>query len=128
MDIGTWMQQGGALVILISTLIGAVLTIVAGSGRFGTYVKSKMVGSMESEMREFMDEHKGCKGNTEKRLNDIDADIKNIYRILELDNKDRKLLLNIADIHSDHIIYGNHMDEVKQWKAQLHKHILNRDA
>lgn len=133
MDIIEWIQNSGILILALGGLIGALVTIASGGGKFGKYIQSKITSELEDEMEQFMKEHEGCKPSTKKAIEDLQKDndeekkdIQKIYTILEKENQSRKLIFRILDVHSDHIIYDNHIDSVKEMKEELHEHLLNR--
>lgn len=133
MDIIEWLQHGGFLILGLSAFVSALLVIASGGGKFGTWVRAKMVGSIENEMSKFMNEHATCKPDTQRKLReleykdqDLEKEIEHIYKILEKDNQDRKLIFKILDAHSEHIIHDNHIDQVKAYKDELHTYVLSR--
>lgn len=133
MDIMDWLQHGGFLLLGFASLVSAVLVIASGGGKFGVWVRAKMVGSIENEMSNFMNEHATCKPDTQRKIrnletktDDLAKEIERVYEILEKDNQDRKLVFKILDAHGEHIIHGNHMEQVKTYKEELHSYVLSR--
>lgn len=133
LDLLEWLSYTWWLIGIIVALFEGIREIITGTGIFGRWARTRIVGEIESDMRKFMDEHAGCKPRTEHELQkmhdditDIKNSLKRIEQILAKDLTSFKVTFQIFDILLDHSIYGNHIEQIKQAKEDLHQHILNR--
>ncbi len=133
MDIIEWLKQSWFLLGIIAMMFSYLVAITNGTGKFGRWARSKLVGNMEDDMQTFMQEHEGCKPKTEKEIAVLKEENKTLKKrldrideILADDLESLRLIYRILDVFLDHLIYGNHIEQIKQSKEDLHQHILNR--
>lgn len=126
----TYIQHTWYLLGIITMLSTYVVTINTGAGRLGHFFRSKLIGN---EFLRFMDDHKGCKDRTEKRLSDLESSVSDmtgridkINEILGKDLEALKVLWRIDDALLHHARYGNHEDQINSSMIELHDHLLGR--
>lgn len=126
MDLWQWIQQGGVWLVALAGIVGALTAIVTGGGRFGQWMRGKLTGSIETEMHDFMRVHADCKPTTEREISDLKARMGKAEELLERDWDSIRLLIRMADVHAEHIIHGNHLEQVRSGKDDLHRHLIDR--
>lgn len=121
-----------------SCLVGALITIVTGGGRFGNWLRSTLNRPLDdkleqtsSDVHRFMDDHSDCKAKTEESINRIDGQLDNVQKILERDLKDKnrheadvRRIFRILDTLLDHSIHGNNIDSLRKEKDELHSYVF----
>lgn len=127
-----WLEQSWWMLGIIAGMFTYITAITTGGGRFGRWARSKIVGQIEMDMKAFMDEHKGCKPQTEKSIAELKRKVSAIE--IRLDNEEKlrkrdweswKLQFRIDDNLLEHVKHGNHFDECSECKDELHQHLLN---
>lgn len=132
-DYSAFIHDGGAGIIALSSVFGAVVAMVFNASKLGRWVHARIFRSVEERQSafearttEFMEQHKSCKPLTEKRLEAVEQHNANDLAELKKHEQDIKFLLGAVDDVLEHDIHDNHMEQLKKRKDALHKHVIDR--